>query len=284
MIAPNTDTMAVQRTRMRALIIPREHGAWGLLLVPLLTGMAAGITSADQIWPSLMFSVAALSLFWLRTPVQSLLGTGSLRASTSREWQTSLLLSLFLVAASAACLMELMWNGRNRELLVMGVIAALAFAAQSVFRKFGRRLRMAAQLVGAIGLTCTAPASYYISSGHLDRRAIILWTATWVFAGNQIHFVQLRIHSAHAVGFPEKFSQGKAFFLAQPLLLAILVFGSFRRFIPPLVIIAFIPVLARGMRWFFQAPEKLDIKSVGWSEMKQGAIFGVLLAIAFILS
>ena len=65
MIAPNTDTMAVQRTRMRALIIPREHGAWGLLLVPLLTGMAAGITSADQIWPSLMFSVAALSLFWL---------------------------------------------------------------------------------------------------------------------------------------------------------------------------------------------------------------------------
>jgi hypothetical protein len=188
------------------------------------------------------------------------------------------------VAVSAACLMELMWNGRNRELLVMGAIAALAFAAQSIFRKLGRSLRVAAQLVGAIGLTCTAPTSYYISSGHLDRRAIILWTATWIFAANQIHFVHLRIHSARAVGFAEKFSQGKAFFLAQPLLLAILVFGSFQRFIPPLVIIAFIPVLARGMRWFFQAPEKLDIKSVGWSEMEQGAIFGVLLAIAFILS
>jgi hypothetical protein len=32
---------AAQRARKRAIIIPREHGAWGLLLVPLFTGVAA---------------------------------------------------------------------------------------------------------------------------------------------------------------------------------------------------------------------------------------------------
>src|ERR1039458_4845031 len=32
---------AAQRARRRALIVPREHGAWGLLLVPLFTGVAA---------------------------------------------------------------------------------------------------------------------------------------------------------------------------------------------------------------------------------------------------
>jgi hypothetical protein len=58
---------AAQHTRRRALIVPREHGAWGLLLVPLFTGVVAGFASEHRIWPLLLFTVAALSLFWLRT-------------------------------------------------------------------------------------------------------------------------------------------------------------------------------------------------------------------------
>ncbi len=74
---------------------------------------------------------------------------------------------------------------------------------------------MAAQLVGTVGLTCTAPAAYYIGTGRLDERAFVLWAANWIFAGNQIHFVQLRIRSAHAATLPDKFNRGRFFFLAQ---------------------------------------------------------------------
>ena len=59
---------AAQQARIRALVIPREHGAWGLLLVPLFTGVVAGYASEHRIWPLLLFTMAALSLFWLRTP------------------------------------------------------------------------------------------------------------------------------------------------------------------------------------------------------------------------
>jgi len=69
---------AAQRARRRALIVPREHGAWGLMLVPLCTGVAAGFASAHRAWPLLVFTMATLSLFWLRTPLESLIGTGSL--------------------------------------------------------------------------------------------------------------------------------------------------------------------------------------------------------------
>lgn len=143
---------------------------------------------------------------------------------------------------------------------------------------------MAAQLVGAIGLTCTAPAAYYIGTGRLGERAFILWAANWIFAGNQIHFVQLRIHSARAASFSQKFSRGSAFFLAQPVFFASLVVASFWRALPPLVIIAFVPALVRGTLWFFRKPESLDVRSLGWSEMKHGVVFGVLLAVAFIYS
>jgi hypothetical protein len=42
-----------------------------------------------------------------------------------------------------------------------------------------------------------------------------LWGANWIFAGNQIHFVQLRIRAARAATFSEKFDRGWFFFLAQ---------------------------------------------------------------------
>ena len=143
---------------------------------------------------------------------------------------------------------------------------------------------MAAPLVGTIGLTSTAPTAYYIATGHLDRRALALWTANWLFAGNQIHFVQLRIHAASADRFSERFARGWIFLLGQPVLLIVLVFTSLWRLIPALVIIAFIPALVRGTLWFFRKRQPLDIKSLGWSEMRQGIVFGILLAIAFIFS
>jgi hypothetical protein len=66
--------------------------------------------------------------------------------------------------------------------------------------------------------------------------------------------------------------------------LASLVIASFWRVLPPLVIVAFVPALVRGTVWFFQKPEFLDVRSLGWSEMKHGVVFGVLLAVAFIYS
>ena len=273
-----------QQARARALIVPREHGAWGLLLVPLFTGVAAGLAPAYRIGPLFVFLVGALSLFWLRTPVESLLGTGTIKAHTPQERRTALLASAMLIAVSGACLAGLMWNGKYLQILLLGGAAALAFTAQALLRRLGRQARMAAQLVGVIGLTCAAPAAYYIGTGRLDERALVLWAANWAFAANQIHFVQLRIHAARAANFSEKFARGRTFFLAQIVLLVALILAVFLRVAPSLTILAFVPALVRGTQWFFRKPEPLDVKGLGWSEMKQGVTFGILLSLAFICS
>jgi hypothetical protein len=255
-----------------------------LLLVPLFTGVVAGFASEHRIWPLFLFTVAALSLFWLRTPVESLIGGGSLTANTKEERRTALVASVLLATVATACLTDLMWKGQDRWLLLLGGAAAFALLVQSFLRSRGRSWRMAAQMVGAIGLMCTAPAAYYIGTGRLSERAFILWVANWIFAGNQIHFVQLRIRTARASTFSQKFAQGKLFLLAQPVFFTFLVVASFWRVLPPLVIIAFVPALVRGTLWFFRKSESLDVRSLGWSEMKHGVVFGVLLAVAFIYS
>ncbi len=281
---PETDgEAAVLQARARALIVPREHGAWGLLLVPLFTGVVTGVASGHRVWPLLLFSAAALLLFWLRTPVESLLGTGTVSAHTPRERRTVLIASLVLAGASAACLGALLWGGRNSQLVHIGLIAAFALAVQTALRRFGRALRMTSQLAGAIALTATAPAAYYLGSGHLGDRALILWVANWVFACDQIHFVQLRIHGSRSNGFGEKFAKGKYFFVAQAVLLGALIFTAWWHVIPPLVMAAFVPALVRGTRWFFRDPEPLNVKKLGWSEMRQGVAFGILLTAALLV-
>ena len=273
--------VAVQKERMRTLIVPREHGAWGLLFVPLFTGIVAGLAAPERVWTMLLFTAAALFLFWLRTPVESLLGTGVIVAHTAGERRTALLASCVLAAASAGCLAGLLWRGQNAQLVGIGLIAALALGLQAALRRLGRHTRMASQLVGAFALTATAPAAYYLGSGHFGRSALALWIANWCFACDQIHFVQLRIHAGRASGVAEKFARGKLFFAGQFALLAVLIFAAFDRLVPALVFVAFIPALVRGTRWFFQEPEPINVKKLGWSELRQGIIFGILLALAF---
>ena len=204
-------------------------------------------------------------------------------ARNAQERWTAWVASVLMAGVAAAGLAGLMWNGRNLYLLGFGRAAAFGFVAQAGIRRLGRGARMASQLVGAIGLTCTAPAAYSIAAGRVDERALMLWVANWVFAANQIHFVQVSIHAARAGSFAEKFAHARWFFLMQPVLLGALVAGARWSMIPALAIVAFVPALLRGTLWFVRPAVPLDIRGLGWSEMRQGVAFGILLAMAFLV-
>ena len=165
-----------QTSRMRTMVIPREHGAWGMLLVPLATGAIAAARSGVNGSALTLFVAAALSLFWLRTPVESWLGTSPIKAHNAHE-RTVVLRTIRDGALALLSVAALLWSG-NRGLIVIGAIAVLAFAAQAGVKKLGRKGRMPAQIIGAIGLTSTAAGAYYVATGRLDRIAVALWVAT----------------------------------------------------------------------------------------------------------
>ena len=104
-----------RRERRRALILPREHGAWGLLLVPVITGAGLAFRESSHILPVLRLLVAALALFWLRTPVESLLGTSVMRAQTKDERMLVAAVIAGLGAIAALVLSALLWNWQNRS-------------------------------------------------------------------------------------------------------------------------------------------------------------------------
>ena len=273
-----------RRERHRALLFPREHGAWGLLLVPIITGAGVAFRECSHIFPLLLLSTAALSLFWLRTPFESLIGTSSMRAETNDERHAirSFIFGLAVVATIA--LGGLLWAGQNGYLWPIGAAAAAAFIAQAILRKLGRRTRMLSEIVGTIGLTASAPAAYYVITGKFNGIAWMLWVANILFAGDQIHYVQLRIHTAKVEGFRAKVARGWRFALGQALMTAVITFACLNRVMPPLASLAFAPLLFRGWFYFVQEPGPLVVRRLGWNEMKHAAAFCVIFIATFTLA
>ena len=271
------------KSRVRALVFPREHGAWGLLLIPLVTGAAAGLSVAQNWLPLALFTVVALALFWMRTPLESAAGTSPMRAQSAAESNWLLVAIAVLGSTAMICVTALLWDDHRNELLMLGAVAAVALVAQAMVLKLGRHGRMPAQMIGTIGLTATARAAWYVVTGQFDARALGLWLANWIFAGNQIHYVQLRIHAARAARLGEKFRRGYGFFFGQIAMTAALIAAWRFHLLPGLALLAFVPLLTRGGMWFIAGAQPLAVKRLGWTELAHGLTFGVLLIAAYLL-
>ena len=277
-------TEKARRERRLALILPREHGAWGLLLVPMITAAGVALRDGGHILSFVLLLTAAVALFWLRTPCESLLGLSAMRAKTKDERREVGVVIVSLAAVAGLALGTLLRAGRNPALWLIGVAAGAAFVGQALLKRRGRSLRMLSEIVGTIGLTSSAPAAYYVMTARFGATALMLWAANLIFAGNQIHYVQLRIHTARVEGLRAKFTHGWKFAIGQFAMAIALAAAAWRGFVPPIALVAFVPLLFRGWFYFFQRPAPLVVRSLGWSELCQAVAFCVLFIGAFALA
>ena len=273
-----------RRERERSLIVPREHGAWGLLLVPMVTGAGVAFRESSNVVPALLLLVGALALFWLRTPLESLLGTSAMHAQTAAERRSVAIVIGVLGTVAALALGSLLWAGQNSFLWPIGAVAGAAVIGQALLRKLGRRTRMLSEIVGTIGLTASGPAMYYVITGNFGLTACVIWAANLIFAGDQIHYVQLRIHTARVEGFWNKLKRGWAFAAGQFLMTAALTIACLSGLIPAIASIAFSPLLFRGWFYFIQESEPLAVRKLGWNELTHAAAFCVLFIAAFAIA
>ena len=273
-----------RRERRHALIYPREHGAWGLLLVPMVTGAGIAFRESRNVFPFLLLLTAALAIFWLRTPLESLLRTSAIRVQTQDERRAVILVILALGAIAGLTLGTLLWGGRNPVLWLIGAAAGVTFVGQALLKKLGRRWRMLSEIVGTVGLTSSGAASYYVITGKFGATAWLLWLVNLLFAGNQIHYVQLRIHTARVEDRRAKFGRGWTFAVGQVVMTAGLAIICQRGLLPWIALIAFVPLLFRGWVYFFKKPAPLVVRRLGWNELTQAAVFCVLLIAALALA
>jgi hypothetical protein len=282
-ISHHLPLQAIDPKRRRALVVPREHGAWGILLIPLMCGASVGLMNGGGGGYLLPFAVAAFTLYWLRTPLESWLGHSPMKAQTPDEIRLVQRTATELSLISLVTVGMLFWGGANLGLLWFGLAAGAAAIAQGILKR-SRNSRVLAEIVGAAGLASTGPSAYYLAMGRMDRAGWTIWIACFLFAANQIHYVQTRIRLAKPMPPREKLVAGSGFLLAQIALTVAITIVCFAERPFWLVVLAFIPTLYRGFAWFIRSPEPLKIHALGWSEMRQALAFGLLLIAGFAIA
>jgi hypothetical protein len=206
-----------------------------------------------------------------------------MNAQTKDERRVVRIVIAVLFTIATLALGTLLWAGQNPLLWLIGSAAAGTFIMQALLKKFGRRTRMLAEIVGTIGLTASAPAAYYVITGKFGAMAWVMWIANLIFAGDQIHYVQLRINTARIEGCTEKLKRGWSFAAGQLGMTIALTIACMFGLIPAIASIAFSPLLFRGWYYFIQKPAPLQVRRLGWNELSQAVAFCILFLATFTL-
>ena len=238
--------------------MPREHGAWGILLIPFATAACISRTASA---PVLLLLVSVLCFYVART-------------SYLKKNFTWMALLLFGSCAAAAPL--LLWWHLWWLCAFGGVGAVLAFRPT--------QRDVVNEVVAVGGLTLTGPAAWYAASGRLDHMAFLIWALNTLYFVGGVLYVKLHIAAAirrrEFDGIGERFGFAWLTLAWYSVVLAVLVSTAFQGWIPFAAVAAFAPTILRAIHGAARLSPRLRIKRIGWTEAGWSVVFGVLLVIA----
>ena len=258
---------------------PKEHGAWGMLYVPLVT--AAGIAGTFNV-RVLLVAVMITLVFLSQRPYAQLLGnpiarrdSGLLRRNLTwlaGYWVATLLLFSWLYfICGLTALPQFLW------------IATPIAAVFTLFLWKNRVRSVAGELTGICGLTLTAPLAHYAAVGEVQRLGFWLWMLCILYFASSVFFVKAvassflksRFKATAAPAVTTRmcavYHQGLVLLLASLFLL---------NQIPALAIVAFAPVIARGLWGIPTDQPKLNFSRIGWTEVLYSLFFAVATILA----
>ncbi|MGZ4877045.1 MAG: YwiC-like family protein [Candidatus Angelobacter sp.] len=264
------------------LLVPREHGTWGLWLFPLISGVVVGCLSGPGAFvkPALWFFLTALSAFLIYQPLESLVGLSLVKARSQRQQRIAILWVIALAMAAAVGVLQLI-NLQRSMVLAFGLAALGCFGVRMLLGR-SRPMRVPRQLIGALGLSSTAAGAYHAATGRIDPTGLLLWLASWLFAVGQIEYVHLRLGTAQVRSRREKTRSSLAVFFLHLLMLGGATTAAFAGVAPLLLGLAFLPSVIRLAVWVASPWRPLGIHILGFSELLQGLVFNVLLISAFL--
>lgn len=265
------------------LLVPREHGTWGILLFPLISGAVVGYGAGPDasLKAALLFLLTALSAFLIYQPLESLLGFSLIKARSQRQQRIAILSVIALAVIATAGVLQL-FNLHRRLVLGFGLVALGCFGVRILLGS-SRRMRVPRQLIGALGLSSTAAGAYYAATGRIDWTSILLWLASWLFAVGQIEYVHLRISTAQVRSRRQKAWSSLAVCFLHVLMIGASLTAAFAGFAPLLLALAFVPSITRLSIWLVRPWRPLGVHILGVSELLQGLMFNILLVGAFLL-
>lgn len=256
------------------LNLPREHGAWAMLIVSYLLGV---LVSRRFDWMLLSLGLSALFVFISR---ESLLAFWRARRRGKQAKRAGALLVIYLALAALSGV-PLLFAGHLTTLLPMGLAAAALLVING---QQGAQLEdrtVASELLAIGGITLVAPAAYAVGSGGWQWAALALWLLAASYFASSVFYVKLRVLDAHARRVEARVRAWRFCLGYHISLFAALVILGATGSLPLFTLIAFAPALGRAF-WTLARPSgNLSLKRIGMLEIAYSTIFLLVVTAAF---
>ncbi|HET6963052.1 MAG TPA: YwiC-like family protein [Terriglobia bacterium] len=258
---------------------PKEHGAWGMLYVPLVT--AAGIAGTFNV-RVLLVAAAITFVFLSQRPFAQLLSSPVVRRDPDLLRRNLTWLAGYWVTA----LVLFSWLYYVYDLIALPrfVWIAIPIAATFTLLLWKNRVRsVAGELIGICGLTLTAPLTHYAAVGEFHLLGFWLWVLCILYFSSSVFFVKAVVSSflksrSKATAVPTVTARVCVFYHGGlVLLLASLLFLNQ---IPTLAMVAFTPVIVRGLWGIPTGQPKLNFARIGWTEVIYSLFFAIVTILA----
>ncbi len=251
------------------MMLPREHGAYGQLLLPLMTALAIGRPSAATV----AIAGCAGAAFIAHEPALVLLGRRGERLRRTARWQAVIWLLVFSgVAAVLAIVSFSLLPPAARWALVPP--AALASLAAGIAIAGGERTAVGEIVVSAALASVSLPVA--IASGV--PFAVALTCAASFLAAFIAATVSVRAVIAGARGGSPR-ARAVALGTAACLLGVVSVLG-WRRVLLPAAVWAASPVCLVAVTLALVVPRPRYLRTIGWTLVGATALTGVILVVA----
>ena len=245
--------------------IPREHGAWAMWIVPMLS---AAIVSRFSLNFFLLFVCFTL-LYIVHHPVVSTVKRKSfLKGDNTRS------IVAFALPAILLGIVLVVFAGRV-WLLLFGAaeIAIFVFSIRAFLEKEQRSF--VNELTVVASLTLSAPAAYYTITGLIDAKAVVLYALNFLFFGSSVFYIKMRIEFLRAKGiWKDGARKGRFMMLVYHLLLIVIVLlAGICGVVSMWASLGFVPMLAQVAAGTFSKETRVNFTRLGIALIFQSAIF-----------
>jgi YwiC-like protein len=257
-----------------ALKLPKEHGAWVMLYVPFVLGVAvAGRVN----WQLLLLLLSTTAMFISR---ESLLVSWRARARGRDAAEAGRMLLLYLVLAAVFGL-PLIFAFKLFWLIPLGLIVAALLLINGRQATQMEERTMTGEIMAIAGLTMTAPVAYYAASGRWEATAFWLWLLSMLYMASSVFYIKLRIYRLNPRKQAEQRQAWRSCAFYHSFLLVALLALIFTDGLRLLLFIAFAPVLIRTFWGMFKPKTKVNLTRAGILEIVYSMFFLIFAALNF---
>ncbi len=266
---------------MNKPLLPKEHGSWAMLTIPLLLGL---IIAPAWHWRVLVLLVAAAGFFLVRHPLVTLIKTrkrASVGKAALRQW-AAIYGGITILSSGWLILAQGLW-----WLAMMGLVGSMLLLFNLWLVSHRQEMSVAGELAGIAGLALGAPMGYYVASGQLDSTAAALWLLNALYFGGTVFYVKLKVRQQPRLPVPnclsERLIKAKACLAYQTIALTLIILLVTLQQAPLLTPLALMPATLKMLYgiWRWQDKKSLNMVRLGVVEIFHAVAFAGLVVVVF---